>query len=124
MRARPILPLLLALSASAGNASDDSPFKGINCKAATVQMELNYCADQDFQAADKKLNAIYRKLLDAAEPKDRDLLKAAERNWIAYRDSECAYEVAGSEGGSIQPMEYSNCLTEKTVAHIKELESN
>ena len=56
------------------------------------------------------------------EPKDKELLKTAERNWIAWRDSECAYETAGSEGGSIQPMEYSECLTRMTEARIKDLQ--
>lgn len=124
IRAALALALFPVLPASAGNPAPDDPFKGIDCRNAKVQMELNYCADRDFQTADKKLNAIYRKLLDASDPKERELLKTAERNWIAYRDSECGYEVAGSEGGSIQPMEYSECLTQKTEARIKELQSS
>jgi len=115
MRTALIIILLLALPAFG---------QGIDCKNAKVQTEMNYCADRDFQAADKKLNATYRILLDSSDPKEKELLKAAERSWIAYRDSECAYETAGSEGGSIQPMEYSECLTQKTEAHIKELQSN
>jgi len=94
MRAALILVVFWALPAFAGNPVAEDPFKGIDCKNAQVQMELNYCADRDFQAADKKLNATYRKLLDASDPKERELLKTAERNWIAYRDSECAYETA------------------------------
>ena len=124
MRAALVLALFAAFPAYAGNPAPDDPFKGIDCKNAKVQMEMNYCADRDFQAADRKLNAAYRKLLGASDPKERELLKTAERNWIAYRDSECAYETAGSEGGSIQPMEYSICLTQKTEAHIKEIQSN
>jgi len=105
-----------------GGAATEDPFRNFNCKNAKVQMELNYCADQDFRSADKKLNALYRELLDANEPKEKALLKAAERDWIAYRDSECALETAGSGGGSIAPMEYSVCLTEKTDARVKELQ--
>jgi uncharacterized protein YecT (DUF1311 family) len=112
----------ISCSASSNSAATDDPFRNFNCKNARVQMELNYCADQGYKSADKKLNALYRKLIDAAEPKERELLKTAERNWIAYRDSECALETAGSEGGSIAPMEYSMCLTEKTEAHIKEFQ--
>ena len=103
-------------------AAGDDPFRNLDCKNAKVQMELNYCADRDFQAADRKLNALYRKLLDGSEPKDKELLRTAERNWIAWRDSECAFETAGSEGGSIQPMEYSECLTQKTEARTRELQ--
>ena len=123
-RAAFLVLFLLPLSGHAGAGAARDPLKGGDCKNATVQMELNACAERDFEAADKKLNAVYRKLLDGAEAKEKEMLKTAERNWIAYRDSECAYETAGSEGGSIQPMEYSECLTQKTEAHIKELQSN
>ena len=84
-------------------------------------MELNACANREFESWDAKLNALYRTLLKNADPKEQALLRAAEISWLSYRDSECAYETAGSEGGSIQPMEYANCLTAKTRAHITEL---
>jgi uncharacterized protein YecT (DUF1311 family) len=113
---------LAAARASAGSGSDD-PFKDLDCKKAVAQMELNVCADREFQSWDAKLNVRYRSFLKSANPKDQALLKAAERNWIAYRDSECDYETASSEGGSIRPMEYSNCLTAKTRARIAELKS-
>jgi uncharacterized protein YecT (DUF1311 family) len=111
-----------AVHASAAAGSDDS-FKDLDCKKASVQIELNVCADREFQTWDAKLNALYRTLLKAADPKDQTLLKSAERSWIAYRDSECDYETSDSEGGSIRPMEYSNCLTTKTRARIAELKS-
>jgi uncharacterized protein YecT (DUF1311 family) len=116
------LAAAILCSALPGGAAAEEPFRNFNCKNAKVQMELNYCADQDFKSADRKLNALYRKLLDGDDPKEKALLKVAERDWIAYRDSECALETAGSEGGSIAPMEYSVCLTEKTGARIKELQ--
>ena len=117
-----ILAVALVAPAFDSCAANDDPFRNLDCKNAKVQMELNYCADRDFQAADKKLNAVYRKLLDASDGREKELLKTAERNWIAYRDSECVYETANSEGGSIQPMEYSECLTQKTEARVKELQ--
>ena len=116
-----LLVAILSPAFAAGAATDD-PFKNVDCKTARVQMELNYCADRDFKSADRKLNALYRKLLDGGDSREQERLKTAERNWLAYRDSECAVETAESEGGSIAPMEYSVCLTEKTEARIKELE--
>ena len=121
-RAALLALLLLPLPAFAGSPGADDPFKGLDCKNAKVQMELNYCADREFQTADRKLNVVYRKLLNSADGKEKELLKTAERNWLAWRDSECAYETAGSEGGSIQPMEYSECLTRLTQSHVKELQ--
>ena len=95
----------------------------LDCKKAVAQPDLNACADREFQAWDAKLNALYRGLMKNAEDKEQALLKAAEKNWLSFRDSECEWETSGSEGGSIQPMEYSNCLTAKTRARIQELKS-
>jgi uncharacterized protein YecT (DUF1311 family) len=117
-----ISALALLLPLFAGEAATHNPSRNINCKTAKVQIELNYCADHDFKSVDGKLNAVYRKLLNNSDSRERELLKAAERNWIGYRDSECTLETAGSAGGSMAPMEYSTCLTEKTKVHINELE--
>jgi uncharacterized protein YecT (DUF1311 family) len=95
----------------------------LDCNHAMAQPDMNSCADKDFQAADKKLNKLYTNLMSKYEPKYQALLKDAERKWIAYRDAECAFETAQSEGGSINPMEYSLCLREKTNARIKELKA-
>jgi uncharacterized protein YecT (DUF1311 family) len=116
-----VLSMTAALARAA--AGPDDPFKNLDCRKAVVQMELNACANREFETWDARLNALYRTLLKNADAKDLALLKTAERNWLSYRDSECAFETAGSEGGSIQPMEYSNCLTAKTRARIAELKS-
>jgi len=119
-----VLPVATFLGALPGNAaSNDDPFKGTDCKKAQAQMDLNYCADRDFQAQDKALNALYRLLMSKYDVKSQGLLKTAEKTWIAFRDSECTFETASSEGGSIQPMEYSGCLSELTRARIKQLQA-
>ena len=37
----------------------------IDCKNAVSQSEMNICADQDYRAADAKLNAAYGRLVAA-----------------------------------------------------------
>jgi uncharacterized protein YecT (DUF1311 family) len=115
---------LAALLAGANHAvQSDDPFKATDCSKAQAQVELNYCANRDFEAADRRLNAIYQKQMRGLAADSRVLLRAAEKNWLAFRDSECEFETAESEGGSIHPMEESNCLTEKTKARIRELQT-
>ena len=50
-----------------------------------------------------------------------DLLRKAQRAWIAFRDAECTYDTVGDEGGSIQPMDYSLCLTRLTKLRTAQL---
>ncbi|ENT2962904.1 lysozyme inhibitor LprI family protein [Enterobacter cloacae] len=85
------------------------------CDNATTQLELNTCSAQQYQAADKKLNQTYQSAIKRAAAPQRDLLKKAQQAWIALRDADCNFIGSGTEGGSVQPMIISQCLTEKTV---------
>ncbi|OHV89992.1 lysozyme inhibitor LprI family protein [Mesorhizobium sp. ORS 3428] len=87
------------------------------------QSMMTICAGVDFQAADAKLNAAYKDIVGRNGEKANKLLQTAQRAWIAFRDAECAYATAGSEGGSIHPMEVSQCLTELTNERTKQLTS-
>ena len=88
------------------------------------QQMMSICAGEDFQAADAKLNQAYKDLVGRNDDKSRKLLQVAQRAWIAFRDAECAYTTAGSEGGSIHPMEVSQCLTDLTEQRTKQLTSS
>lgn len=85
------------------------------CDNATTQLELNTCSAQQYQAADKKLNQTYQSAIKRAAAPQRDLLKKAQQAWFALRDADCNFIGSGTEGGSVQPMIISQCLTEKTV---------
>ncbi|MDX8523306.1 lysozyme inhibitor LprI family protein [Mesorhizobium sp. MSK_1335] len=87
------------------------------------QSMMNICANADHQAADAKLNAAYKDLVGRNDPASNKLLQTAQRAWIAFRDAECAYSTADSEGGSIHPMEVSQCLTELTNERTRQLTS-
>ncbi|EPC9993808.1 lysozyme inhibitor LprI family protein [Enterobacter ludwigii] len=85
------------------------------CANATTQLEMNTCTAQQYQAADKKLNQTYQAAIKRAEAPQRELLKKAQQAWIALRDADCNFIGSGTEGGSVQPMIISQCLSEKTV---------
>ncbi|MDX8445491.1 lysozyme inhibitor LprI family protein [Mesorhizobium captivum] len=87
------------------------------------QSMMTICANTDYEAADAKLNAAYKEIVGGNDKKANKLLQTAQRAWIAFRDAECAYSTADSEGGSIHPMEVSECLTEITNQRTKQLTS-
>ncbi|HEX3808136.1 MAG TPA: lysozyme inhibitor LprI family protein [Rhizomicrobium sp.] len=112
---------LMALAAVPARAADD-PFKGTNCKSEELnQGQLDYCAGKTYEAADAKLNALYRELTAKYDAPNAAMLKKAEVAWIAFRDAECNYETNGTAGGTINPMEQTICGTNKTNARIAEL---
>jgi uncharacterized protein YecT (DUF1311 family) len=122
LRILALLAAAAALAVTAADAQQASAQPPIDCKAASNQMELDYCAGQDFKAADAKLNSVYQQLMAKYDVANQALLRSAEEKWIAWRDAECSYETALTVGGTIHSMMETECDTEKTTAHIKELE--
>lgn len=105
-----------------GNAAEDD----LDCRnwdqKNLNQQEMNMCQQQDYEAADRQLNAAYRALTAKIDAEAKALLVDAQRAWIAFRDKECKYEAAPNEGGSIYPLIYAGCLTQLTKTRTKELE--
>jgi uncharacterized protein YecT (DUF1311 family) len=105
----------------------------VDCDNAQTQVEMNYCAHVDWEAADTELNSTYKDVREALKVRDRDLvageLKAADRlldaqrAWIAYRDAHCEVDSFSARGGSMQPMLYSGCLATVTRNRTKQLGS-
>ena len=132
MRLAATAGLFFAVLSLPALAQDEEP----DCKNPVTQMDMNFCADADFQEADKALNAAYRQTMKAMEATDAELeeinpdligavdtLKKAQRAWIAYRDGQC--DLAGFEarGGSMEPMLVSGCLADLTRKRTAELKS-
>jgi uncharacterized protein YecT (DUF1311 family) len=47
------------------------------------------CVVANYNEADRDLNRVYQRLLDATEEKEP--LRKAQRAWIQFRDAECSY---------------------------------
>jgi uncharacterized protein YecT (DUF1311 family) len=117
------LAMILTLGAAGAVADDAAPYPVRDCGQLIAQPDLNACAKANLEAADAALNKLYQQLMaQQGDPKSKSQLRDIERAWIAYRDRECAFEVGPQrDGGSIWPMEMSNCLEKKTAARIREL---
>jgi uncharacterized protein YecT (DUF1311 family) len=112
-----VLAMPLAFAAPA--VADESD--GIDCNHAVAQLDMNICADKDYRKADGALNATYAATMKGLDKPTADKLRAAQREWIKFRDAECVYLNAKNEGGSIYPMVYSGCLTRLTKIRTQQL---
>ncbi|MCR9125067.1 MAG: lysozyme inhibitor LprI family protein [Rhodobacteraceae bacterium] len=101
------------------------------CDAARTQAEMNLCAAESYDAADRELNRVYRIAMDRAAARDTmldanqtpgtDLLRAAQRGWIAFRDLACAAESTLARGGSMQPLLRDTCMERLTLNRVADL---
>jgi len=114
----------------------DAPASGEepDCENAMTQMDMTYCAVQDYAKADEALNAQYKITRDAMRARDADgigetagaeaALVKAQRAWMAYRDAQCVSYGFQARGGSMEPMLVANCeaeLTRSRTDALKEL---
>lgn len=100
-------------------------FFACNCNlAAQTQAEMNRTAQSDFEKADAELNKVYKQLIKILDEKEKQLLIKAQKDWIKFRDSHCGFEAEEFEGGSMQPMIHSTCLTERTNNRIDDLKAS
>lgn len=124
---------MILMGVAASFAQDDQK---VDCGNAMTQFEMNYCANVDYEVADKALNATYKTVMAHIVEIDKDLaesmpnlvgavdaLKTAQRAWIGYRDGQCALSGFSARGGSMEPMLVSGCLAELTSKRTAELKA-
>jgi uncharacterized protein YecT (DUF1311 family) len=117
----------------------NAPGKPEPCPDATSQLDLNECYSKLYQSADTELNATYnnivgfmkKNLLVAQHDNNTTLvthneasltkLLAAQRAWLVYRDANCDSVKFQYDGGSIQPMIWSECMADTTRQRITTL---
>ena len=92
------------------------------CDNAADQQTMNRCAEDAYARTDAELNRVYKTTMAGLDEHSQALLKAAQRDWIKFRDDECTYQNAQNEGGSIYPLVYNGCLTTLTKARTKQLQ--
>lgn len=125
-----ILLLSLALQGSL-----DQRYREHNCAEPMNQADMNACAAIDFERADAELNTLWPTVIASARRQDAELdrryderpgyeqvVREAQRAWIAFRDSHCTW--AGYEdarGGSMESMSYNFCRAELTRQRIRQL---
>lgn len=119
MRKITIFAAVLCCAASAAGAKGAPLYPTKDCSHDMTQYDMNMCANDNADSADKALNAIYKQVAASKSADDRESLKQAERFWIKYRDKTCNDQVGPREdGGSIWPMEWANCQETETAKRI------
>ena len=119
-----LLPLLSFPSfPSFAQEIDQKLAQKVNCESPATTLEMNICASQEYQAADQKLNRVYRQLQSKLNGKQKQRLTNAQLAWIKFRDTNCNYERGQFEGGTMASQVGTYCLATMTEKRTKELES-
>ena len=99
-----------------------------------TQLAMNFCASEEFGAADAELNAawknVFPEIKSRASGGDDNLQKdwpsrvlEAQRSWITFRDAHCESVSFAYRGGSIEPLIFQNCRTELTRQRTRQIKA-
>lgn len=92
----------------------------------TSKAQRAACYRQQFTAADRRLNEVYKRLAAALDPPRRQDMQADSQTWIAYKEEHClAIAVTNTgltETKAKQHTEYVACLYELTSARTTYLQ--
>jgi uncharacterized protein YecT (DUF1311 family) len=85
------------------------------------QPELSDREARRHAAADSALNATWRELRRRLSPGRFDRLRAAQRRWVATRETACSADAAAVRGGQAEPMVWHGCMATAAEARTREL---
>jgi uncharacterized protein YecT (DUF1311 family) len=93
------------------------------CQLDGPQVQMNQCALERFEAADRKLNEQWKKLVKASSDLDPEgrILRDAQKSWIVYRDKMCQFYNPRDQAGSIFSMLFNLCMERLTIEQTKQL---
>lgn len=108
----------------------------LSCQAASAQtgcaesittLDLVRCEGRQLEQAERALNQAYGRAMkelagpQAHEREARTLLRKAQRNWVAFREQDCAAKVAAMGGGSLQGVVRIGCMREHAESRTRQL---
>jgi uncharacterized protein YecT (DUF1311 family) len=80
------------------------------------------CMGAEAERQDKRLNDVYRKLMNELKPERKKELQEAQRLWIKYTQENCNFYL-DPDGGTAARLAASECPVLAKAARAKELEN-
>ncbi|GFE51578.1 hypothetical protein So717_33310 [Roseobacter cerasinus] len=103
----------------------------LDCEDPVTQVEMTGCAGLAAEAADADLNAVWKDAIAVARARDatdqstapasEDILRGAQRSWIAFRDQACSAEATIARGGTMANQLFLTCLERLTLRRTEDL---
>ena len=93
-----------------------------NCNNPQTDIEIKECIRLRYEAADRRLNEVYKQLIAKLSREERSLLAESQKGWIQLKENNCDFEVYGSRRGTGYRGFLNECLERMTQQRTAELE--
>ncbi|MCA8157561.1 DUF1311 domain-containing protein [Burkholderia contaminans] len=114
------------LFAVASNALADDAERAAICKTAEqtgYTADIRNCLALKYEAADKRLNAVYKTKMANLDEQGKARLRNDERRWLKARDAACAESQQPDAGGTLGLVEVDSCFVNETERRIRTIEA-
>lgn len=111
--------LITAVSVRAETAGDNTLAVLESCERAKTTADIMNCVKKRHDDAQQELTTLYQGIADALDDESLDSLRTAQKDWITYRDQQCALRVSQAEHESLKRVQELSCLTQLTRDRIR-----
>ena len=111
--------MLFAIASDA--LADDAPRAAI-CKTAEetgYTADIRNCLGLKYEAADKRLNAVYKTKMASLDAPGQARLRNDERRWLKARDAKCAESRQPMRAARSETVEVDGCFVSETERRIR-----
>ena len=98
--------------------TDTLPAANLDCSNPVTTLEINGCAKQSYEAADRVLNEVYQQVIQGLAASEAAALLTVQQEWLQFRDAHCNQFSQVFVGGSAYPTFLLGCLTRTTEDRI------
>lgn len=105
--------------------ADDAETSAI-CKTAEetgYTADIRNCLRLKYEAADKRLNTVYKTKMANLDEQGKTRLRNDERRWLKARDATCAESRQPDAGGTLGLVEHDSCFVDETERRAKVIEA-
>ncbi|WP_420211091.1 lysozyme inhibitor LprI family protein [Burkholderia aenigmatica] len=114
------------LFAVASDALADDAERAAICKTAeetSYTADVRNCLRLKYEAADQRLNAVYKTKMANLDEPGKARLRHDERRWLKARDAACAESRQPDAGGTLGLVEVDSCFVNETERRVKVIEA-
>ena len=102
----------------------DADYNSCLSKADGVTSNIRDCTSKAYPSMDKRLNQLFKTLMGKLPANNKELLKNAQKKWLAFRDAEkeLSLELDPEKGGTMQMINADSFAYEMLKKRVKDLE--
>jgi uncharacterized protein YecT (DUF1311 family) len=115
-----LMGLALAVCMPLAMADDNSPAYTQCMDKASSTVAMSGCIQAETTLQDARLNRVYKQLMGRLDGGQQKRLREVQRQWMGYRDANCAFHVQAS-GGTMAQLEGGMCVLDMTRERAAEL---